>query len=81
MIEDSMSRPIQVGDRVKRTYDLNGEDSKTEVGVVVHIWRDSETDVDDAYIAIFGGKFPDGKPAEKPEIFRYFLDGLELLDS
>ena len=76
-----MTRPIQVGDRVRRTYELNGENSNTEVGVVVHIWGDSKTDVDDAYIAIFGKEFPDGKPAEKPEIFRYFLEGLELLDS
>ena len=76
-----MTRPTQVGDRVRRTYELNGENSDTEVGVVVHIWRDSKTDVDDAYIAIFGEEFPDGKPDEKPEIFRYFLEGLELIDS
>ena len=76
-----MTRPIQVGDRVRRTYELNGEKSNTEVGIVVHIWRDPETDVVDAYNAIFGEEFPDGKPAEKPEILRYFLDGLELLDS
>ena len=76
-----MTRPIQVGDRVRRTYELNGENSDTEVGVVVHIWLDSKTDVDDAYIAIFGKEFPDGKPDEKPEIFRYFVEGLELIDS
>ena len=76
-----MTRPIQVGDRVKRTYELNGETSQTEVGVVVHIWRDSETDLDDAYIAFFGSEFPEGKPSEKPVVLRYYVSGLELLDA
>ena len=74
-----MKRPIQIGDRVKRSFELNGEFT-TEVGIVVHIWRDPETDLDDAYIAFFGNEFPNGKPIDKPVILRYFLDGLELFD-
>ena len=76
-----MTRPIRVGDRVKRTYELNDtEATEPEVGVVVHMWTDTETGLDDAYIAILGQEFPDGKPIEKPSIFRYFVSGLELMD-
>ena len=76
-----MTRPIKIGDRVKRTYELDDETTETEVGVVVHIWRDPETDLDDAYIAFFGDEFPNGKPSEKPVILRYFVGGLDLIDT
>ena len=71
---------VQVGSKVKRTYENGDGATETEVGVVVHIWRDSETGLDDAYIAFLGKNFPDGKPDVEPCILRYFLSGLELVD-
>ena len=75
-----MNYRVQVGSKVKRTYENGDGATETEVGVVVHIWRDSETGLDDAYIAFLGKNFPDGKPDVKPCILRYFLSGLELVD-
>ena len=72
-----MNSNVKVGSRVRRTYD-DGDES--EVGIVVHIWRDTATGLDDAYIAFFGENFPDGKPKTKPYVLRYFLSGLELID-
>lgn len=75
-----MKKCIKVGDRVKRTFELDGK-TVTEVGVVVHVWQDPETELEDAYIAFLGNEFPDGKPAEKPVILRYFVSGLERIGS
>ena len=75
-----MTRPIRVGDRVKRSYENDDGGVTTEVGVVVHIWQDPETDLEDAYIAFFGSEFPDGKPTERPVLFRYFVGTLELIE-
>jgi hypothetical protein len=75
-----MKPPIKAGDRIKRTFVLDGE-TVTEVGVVVHVWVDPETELEDAYIAFLGNEFPDGKPANKPVILRYFVSGLERFES
>jgi hypothetical protein len=61
---------IQIGQRVRHI-------STGEVGIVVHVWIDPETDAEDAYVAFFGRDFPAGKPAEIPYVLRYFTSSLE----
>lgn len=75
-----MSSHIRVGSRIRRRFEDRDGVMQTECGVVVHIWSDPETGDEDAYIAFFGNQFPDGKPASKPYILRYFVAGLELVD-
>ena len=74
-----MSSHFQVGSKVKRTFENDDGLPEAEVGIIVHIWRDTETGLDDAYVAFFGEDFPDGRPATKPYLLRYFLSGLELV--
>ena len=75
-----MSSEIKVGSKVKRRGSDGDGTVGTEVGIVVHIWRDQKTELNDAYIAFFGSDFPDGRPEKKPYILRYFVDGLELVE-
>ena len=75
-----MNSSVKVGSRVRRTYEDGDGLSKSEVGVVVHIWRDTETGLDDAYIAFLGENIPDGKPKTPPCVLRYFLSCVELID-
>jgi hypothetical protein len=74
-----MNSRVCVGSRVRRTFQNSDGATQTECGVVVHIWNDPETGDDDAYIAFFGDHFPDGKPASKPYVLRYFVASLELV--
>ena len=75
-----MDSRVGVGSRVRRRFTNSDGEYQTECGVVVHIWSDPETGDDDAYIAFFGDRFPDGKPASKPFILRYFVSGLEVVE-
>ena len=76
-----MNTEIKIGSKIRRRFNCDDDGAfETEVGVVVHIWRDPETNLDDAYIAFFGQNFPEGVPDEKPYILRYFVGGLELVE-
>lgn len=75
-----MNRDLKVGSKVRRRFTSESDEDMTEVGVVVHLWMDPETELQDAWIAFFGEEFPKGKPAEKPVILRYFASGLEVIE-
>ncbi|MEZ6064228.1 MAG: hypothetical protein R3B90_00635 [Planctomycetaceae bacterium] len=75
-----MKPHIRVGTRVQRSFADSEGVLQTECGVVVHLWSDPETGDEDAYIAFFGDHFPNGKPASKPYILRYFVTGLEVVE-
>ena len=72
---------IKVGSKVKLVPNEDAPDEMSvEVGIVVHIWLSENGVDDDAYVAFFGEKFPDGKPDKKPYILRYYVNSLELID-
>ena len=54
------------GDRVRLV-------STDECGVVLHTWRDTETDLDDCYVAFFGSELPssDSRPSRIPYVLRH----------
>ena len=72
-----MASNISVGSRVSHTYENAEGESKTEYGVVVHIWFNEEIQCDDAYIAFFGDGFPAAEPTEKPCILRYAVKSIK----
>jgi|EndMetStandDraft_6_1072998.scaffolds.fasta_scaffold1245985_1 hypothetical protein len=55
------------------------QDDGPEYGVVVHCWLDSELNAYDCYVAFLGNQHPQGKPAEKPYILRYFTTSLTVI--
>jgi len=75
-----MNPNLKVGSKVRRRSTSETDEELIEVGVVVHLWVDPETELQDAYIAFFGEEFPQGKPSEKPVVLRYFASGLEVIE-
>ena len=74
-----MNPKLEIGSKIRRTFTSENDEECSEVGVVVHLWIDPKTQLQDAYVAFFGEEFPEGVPTEKPVILRYFTDDLELL--
>ncbi|MBR2268738.1 MAG: hypothetical protein IJ918_10740 [Sphingobium sp.] len=68
------------GTRVRLDSLVNDEGAvTTELGVVVHCWRDDEIGMFDCYVAFFGASFPQGRPEEKPYVLRYAATSLRVI--
>lgn len=77
--ERSASGPyLPAGTKVR--YD-GLEEGSPEHGIVVHCWLDTEINAHDCYVAFFGKRQPNGKPAEKPYILRYASASLTVMDN
>ena len=57
----------------------DNEQVVSEFGIVVACWDDTEIGGYDCYVAFFGSKFPDGKPAEKPYLVRFAATSLKTV--
>jgi len=72
---------IQVGSKVQLVSNADDPEERTvEVGIVIHICLSDNGQDDDAYVAFFGPRFPEGKPEETPYILRYYVDSLQLIE-
>jgi hypothetical protein len=66
-------RPLRPGDPVVVL-------ATGECGVVVHTWESKHADeVADHYVALFGRKFPWGKPSRVPYVLRYAASSLRAV--
>lgn len=55
-------------------------DGVVEYGIVIHCWMDESIEAYDCHVALYENGIPEGKPDQRPEIYRYAALSLKVAE-